>query len=312
MPVKLNDQQKIGESARAVKPFIKWAGGKSQLLNEIAKQYPTGLGTKYTKYAEPFIGGGAVLFDLLNKFEFESVFINDINRELINTYAVIRDNVDDLVSRLQALQDDYLPGSKEQRKDYYYAKRDRFNDLKVRDSLADYSVECAALFIFLNRTCFNGLYRVNSKGQFNVPSGVYKNPLICDENNLVAISAKLKNVVINHGDFKEAGDFIDGATFVYFDPPYRPLTATANFTAYVEGGFDDVAQKELARFVDEQSAKGARVVVSNSDPKNIDKEDAFFDVLYSKHRISRVKASRMINSDGKGRGLINELLIANW
>jgi DNA adenine methylase len=295
-----------------VKPFIKWAGGKSQLLKEIAKQYPTGLGTRFTKYAEPFVGGGAVLFDLLNKYEFESILINDINRELVNTYTAIRDDLIGLISQLQTLQDEYLFGDREQRKDYYYGKRDRFNELKVLDVLGEHSVECAALFIFLNRTCFNGLYRVNSKGQFNVPLGAYKNPLICDEDNLTAISEKLENVIISHGDFKKSGSFIDSATFAYFDPPYRPLTATANFTAYTGGGFDDAAQKELARFVDEQSAKGAKVIVSNSDPKNSNENDTFFDVLYSKHKISRVKANRMINSDGKGRGLIDELLIANF
>ena len=307
----LTTHESIPETVRLIKPFVKWAGGKSQLLKEIHKQYPIGLGSVFTKYAEPFIGGGAVLFDLLSRYDFDSVYINDINRELINTYLTIRDDIDELVSMLSALQAEYLPSDTETRKDLYYKKRKRFNDLKMNKGYGENKVECATLFIFLNRTCFNGLYRVNSKGLYNVPMGVYKNPLIFDNDNLQTISKKLQNVIINCGDYRESDSFIDNKTFVYFDPPYRPLTETASFTAYSEGGFDDSAQRELAVFVDKQSAKGAHVIISNSDPKNTNSEDTFFDQLYGKHTINRIKASRMINSNGKGRGQINELLIVN-
>ena len=166
--------------------------------------------------------------------------------------------------------------------------------------------------IFLNKTCFNGLYRVNKKGLFNVPIGSYKNPLICDEDNLRAVSEKLQNVIIVCGDYKKAEEFIDEKTFVYFDPPYRPLTDTASFTAYTENLFNDNEQIELANFVDAMHARGAKIVVSNSDPKNSNTEDDFFDEIYKSHKIKRVGATRMINCNGEARGKITELLISNY
>ena len=164
----------------------------------------------------------------------------------------------------------------------------------------------------MNKTCFNGLYRVNKKGAYNVPMGAYKRPLICDEENLRGISAKLQNVEIVCGDYSKARDFIDEHTFVYFDPPYRPLTATASFTSYTADCFNDDDQIALAKFVDEMAAKGAKVVVSNSDPKNPDEEDMFFDDIYAAHKIRRVSATRMINSKATARGKISELLISNF
>jgi len=167
------------------------------------------------------------------------------------------------------------------------------------------------LLIFLNKTCFNGLYRVNSKGLFNVPIGSYKKPPICDAENLRLISRLLENVQINCGDYSKCADFIDDNTFAYIDPPYRPLTATASFTSYSENEFCDKQQIELGKFVDEIAAKGAKIVVSNSDPKNSDESDSFFDDLYSNYTIMRISAKRMINSKATGRGNINELLICN-
>ena len=295
----------------AIKPFVKWAGGKGQLLNEIRTKYPGGLGTKITKYAEPFVGGGAVLFDILNNYNLEKLYISDINAELINTYQIIRDKVIVLIEQLYKMQTEYVSKNTEDRKEYYYDMRQRFNHLKVNGD-ESVNIEKAALFIFLNKTCFNGLYRVNSKGQFNVPMGAYKNPLICDKNNLTKISEALKKVIIVCGDYKESADFIDSNTFVYFDPPYRPLTSTASFTSYTESLFNDDDQKELAKFVSLMTEKDAKVVVSNSDPKNSNTSDDFFDVLYSEHKITRVSASRMINCNSEMRGKINELLIANY
>ena len=173
-------------------------------------------------------------------------------------------------------------------------------------------MELAALMIFLNKTCFNGLYRVNGKGEFNVPMGAYKNPLICNEENLMAVSQKLQNVKIVCGDYKESASFIDDETFVYFDPPYRPLNKTSNFTSYTEQLFDDNKQLELAKFVQELDNKGALIVISNSDPKNTDESDNFFDDAYSKQNIHRVSATRMINRNSDARGKINELLISNF
>ena len=166
--------------------------------------------------------------------------------------------------------------------------------------------------IFLNRTCFNGLFRVNRKGEFNVPMGNYKNPVICDTKNLTAVSEKLKNVEIVCGDYRDSENFIDENTFVYFDPPYRPLTKTASFTAYTEGLFNDDNQKELAAYVAKINNKGAKVVVSNSDPKNTDSDDNFFDNIYRERNIKRVSAKRMINCQGQSRGEVKELLISNY
>lgn len=297
------------KDSKAVKPFLKWAGGKGQLLSEIEKYYP--FDKNITKYAEPFVGGGAVLFDILSKFSLSEIYISDINAELINTYCMIRDNVDEIVERLQLLQQQFIPLSTDDRKVYYNSKRDKFNYLKVNGDKS-VNVEKAALMIFLNKTCFNGLFRVNKKGLFNVPMGSYKNPLICDENNLNAVSKMLSNVTIVCGDYRKSKDFIDSHTFVYFDPPYRPITDTSRFTAYTENLFTDDEQIELSRYVDLLNKKGAKVVVSNSDPKNSNTDDDFFDNIYSKQKIRRVEANRMINCNSESRGKVKELLISNF
>lgn len=290
-----------------VKPFVKWAGGKSQLLNEIRAKYPA----KIYKYCEPFVGGGAVLLDVLANCHPKEVLINDINGELVNTYSQIKNNVDKLIKMLSEMQESFWSKNDVDRKGMYTSKRDRFNDIKVNGD-DKINLEKAALFIFLNKTCFNGLYRVNRKGLFNVPIGSYKNPPICDAENLKNISKLLQNVQIKCGDYSECEDFIDENTFVYIDPPYRPLTATASFTSYSENEFGDKEQIELGKFVDKISAKGAKVVVSNSDPKNSDENDCFFDDLYSRYTVKRVSAKRMINSKASGRGSIKELIICNF
>lgn len=295
---------------KCVKPFLKWAGGKGQLLKEIEKYYPFDNGV-ITKYAEPFVGGGAVLFDILSKYNLEEIYISDINAELINTYVIVRDYIEELIKLLKKYQFEYVPLDTEDRKSYYMAKRERFNDLKVNGNEAE-NIEKAALMIFLNKTCFNGLYRVNKKGLFNVPMGAYKNPLICDEKNLRAVSEKLQNVKIVFGDYRKSAEFIDKHTFVYFDPPYRPLTETASFTAYTENLFNDEEQIELAEFVESMHKKGAKIVVSNSDPKNFNTEDDFFDNIYATHKIKRVEATRMISCNSEARGKIKELLISNF
>ncbi|MCM1512344.1 MAG: DNA adenine methylase [Oxalobacter formigenes] len=292
-----------------MKPFLKWAGGKGQLLKEIERYYPFNEGI--TKYAEPFVGGGAVLFDILGRYDVKEVYISDINAELINTYKVIQNAIDDLVRLLLLYQAEYTPLHSALRRQYYIGKREKFNNLKVNRNEKE-NIEKAALMIFLNKTCFNGLYRVNRKGFFNVPMGSYKNPLICNENSLRYISEKLQDVTIVCGDYQQSENFIDKYTFVYFDPPYRPITDTADFTAYTELPFDDKAQIELAKFVEKVHQKGARVVVSNSDPKNSNIKDDFFDAIYASHNIKRVEANRMINCNSTARGKIKELLISNY
>ena len=292
------------------KPFIKWVGGKGQLLSEINKLYPVELGKNINKYAEIFIGGGAVLFDILSKYKLDEVYISDKNLELINTYKSIRDNVDILIKFLKKMEEDYIPLDDESRKVYYYEKRQEYNNLKI--DIEENNIEKASLFIFLNKTCFNGLYRVNKKGEFNVPMGAYKNPKICDKENLKNVAMALKNVKIIYADYRESESFIDEKTFVYIDPPYRPLNTSSSFTSYTENDFNDKEQIELAEYIDVLNKKGAKIVISNSDPKNNNIDDNFFDELYKNYNINRVKATRMLNSNASLRGAINELLITNY
>ena len=292
------------------KPFIKWVGGKGQLLPEINKLYPIELGKTINKYAEIFIGGGAVLFDILSKYRLDEVYISDKNLELINTYKSIRDDVGILIKLLKEMEEQYTSLNNENRKLYYYEKRREYNNLKI--NIEENNIEKAVLFIFLNKTCFNGLYRVNKKGEFNVPMGAYKKPKICDKENLKNVSLTLRNVKIVYADYRESEKFIDDKTFVYIDPPYRPLNITSSFTSYTENDFSDKEQIELAEYINVLNKKGAKIVISNSDPKNNDIDDNFFDELYKNYNINRVKATRMLNSNASLRGAINELLITNY
>ena len=289
------------------KPFIKWVGGKTQLLDDIKKSLPKDLDKRGSlTYVEPFVGGGAVLFWILQEYpNITKAVINDINAELICTYRVIKNDVDSLIAELNRLQAEYLPLSAEDRKEYYLAQRVLFNTKNTTD------IQTAALFIFLNRTCFNGLYRVNSKGEFNVPHGKYSNPRICDEATLKADSVLLQKVEILCGDFAQTGEYAGQNVLYYFDPPYRPLTETSAFTSYATGGFDDAEQTRLRDFCDEIARNKSMFVASNSDPKNFDSEDRFFDKLYEMFNIKRVSAARMINSKAEGRGAISEIMITN-
>lgn len=297
-----------GDKHIEAKPFLKWAGGKSQLLDEIRKYYP--FDNEINKYCEPFVGAGAVLFDVLNNFDLKEVFISDINKEAINSYKVIRDDVEGLIEILELFQNEYIDLTFEERKVIYYRNRDEFNILKHAKNSTD--LRRAALFIFLNKTGFNGLYRENMSGDFNVPIGSYKNPKILDKENLLNVSNLLQNVEIIHGDYKKSENFIDSNTFVYFDPPYRPIKSTSNFTAYTKDSFNDDDQIELANFFKEMNQKSAHLLLSNSDPKNYNKDDNFFDDLYKDFSINRVKASRTINSNKDNRGQIYEVLINNY
>ena len=291
----------------SAKPFIKWVGGKTQLLDEVKRFLPSDLGKRTgLTYVEPFVGGGAVLFWILQEYpNIERAVINDINAELICTYRVIKSNVEALIQELNRIQSEYISMGADDRKEYFLSKRALFNSRNISD------IETAALFIFLNRTCFNGLYRVNSKGEFNVPHGKYSNPKICDEDTLRADSTLLQKVEILCGDFSETGLFAGPDTVFYFDPPYKPLTETAAFTSYAKDGFDDNEQRRLGRFIENIAAEGSVFVASNSDPKNVDPEEDFFDRLYHKFTIKRVSAARMINSNPNGRGCISEIMISN-
>lgn len=291
-----------------LKPFVKWVGGKSQLVEQIEKMLPSDGEKTLIKYVEPMVGGGALFFSILSKYDFEELYISDINAELINAYQAVKNDVENLIAKLNEMQMLFLPIDENGRKYFYYTVRERFNSTALTEETA---TDKAAQFIFLNKTCFNGLYRVNRKGQFNVPMGAYKNPTICDDENLRNIHEALQNVTIVCGDYTLSKSFIDKDTFVYLDPPYRPISETSAFTAYSTDAFDDNEQIRLAKFIDEINNSGAKIVLSNSDPKNVNEEDNFFDDLYKNYKINRVEASRAINSKGDKRGKINELLICN-
>jgi DNA adenine methylase len=298
---------RLFEDKIQARPFIKWVGGKTQLLDEVRKSLPRDFASRQNiTYVEPFVGGGAVAFWILQAYpNIERAVINDINPELICTYRVIKESVEEIIVELARIQDEYIPKSANDRKTYFMAERARFNTKKTTP------VETAALFIFLNRTCFNGLYRVNSKGEFNVPHGKYANPRICDADNLRACSTVLQRVEILCGDFSETGRYAGPNTLFYFDPPYKPITETSSFTSYSKEGFDDAEQIRLRDFCEQISKDKALFVASNSDPKEMNPEEDFFDSIYNHFIIKRVSAARMINSDVSGRGAISELMISN-
>ena len=289
------------------KPFVKWAGGKSQLINEIDKAIQKNRNEKFT-YIEPFVGGGAVLFWILENFpNLEKVVINDINSDLITTYKTIKNNVIELIQILKDWEKEQhifkeLP---EDRKEYYYKKRELFNSRK------EDNITHSALFIFLNRTCFNGLFRVNQNNGFNVPIGSYKTPMICDEENLKAVNNALQKVEILNGDYSETIRFAVNYTIFYLDPPYRPLSETSSFNSYSKDEFKDNEQIRLKKFCDTLDMQGHQWILSNSDVKGKNPHDDFFDDLYKKYNIYRVKARRNINANGEKRGELNELLITN-
>ncbi len=289
------------------KPFVKWVGGKSQLLDEVRRSLPVDLSRrKGITYVEPFVGGGAVLFWILQEFpNIEQAVINDINRELVCTYSVIKNKVEELIEVLAEYQAEYQSLDDNERKDYFLGKRSRYNEHPESD------VETAALFIFLNRTCFNGLYRVNSKGAFNVPFGRYANPKICDAETLRADSELLKRVTILCGDFAQTEEYADEHSVFYFDPPYKPITVTSSFTSYSKEGFDDEEQIRLRDFCNRIAEKKALFVASNSDPAKDTASGNFFDNIYQRFSIKRVSASRMINANAAGRGKLSEIMITN-
>jgi len=294
-----------------VKPFVKWAGGKGQLLSTFRKFYPHMLSTgKINRYVEPFVGGGAVLFDMLHSFPVKEAVIIDINKDLINTYRVIRNKLDQLISLLTEMEHEYHALDIDAQKEKYYSVRETFNSSKIDTNLLD--VEKAANFIFLNKTCFNGLYRVNMSGDFNVPAGNYRNPAICDTQNLTAASALLKNIEIVCADFKQSSSYVDSGAFVYFDPPYRPLNTTSSFTSYSPQSFTDEDQIALANLYRDLHETGALLMLSNSDPHNIDTNDDFFDNLYYGFNINRIQANRVINSKASKRGTVSEILVTNY
>lgn len=272
---------------KVIAPFLKWVGGKRQIMSEIRRFVPK----SYNCYYEPFIGGGAVLFELLPK----KAIINDRNRDLMNTYLVIRDQVDELIADLKTHRNE---------SDYFY-------QIRALDRSESYeqlsNIKKASRLIYLNKTCYNGLYRVNSSGEFNAPYGKYKNPNIINENTLRAVSNYLQknDIKILHEDFKQVVMDAKAGDFVYFDPPYHPISKSSNFTGYVQGGFDQFDQRRLKECCDDLNARGVNFLLSNSSA-------AFITDLYSEYRIEHIKAIRAVNSNAKKRGEVDEVLIRNY
>lgn len=294
---------------KIAKPFLKWAGGKTQLITEIEMSLPYEITNEKFTYIEPFVGSGAVLFWMLNNFpKLEKAVINDINADLINTYRVIASKPKELISILQQLQNEFhsLEAKTEEKKEYYYQKRTFYNTRKEEQSGQ------AALFIFLNRTCFNGLYRVNKNNGYNVPMGSYKKPTICDNKNILAVSNALQKVEILCGDFEQTLNFANENSFFYFDPPYKPLSNTSSFNSYAKDEFNDQEQIRLRDFCSKLEELRHKWMLSNSDVKGKDINANFFDEIYSEFSISRVKARRSINANPEKRGELNELLITNY
>ncbi len=290
------------------KPFLKWAGGKTQLIGDIQQVLPAFAYNDEFTYIEPFVGSGAMLFWMRSNFpHLKKAVINDINEDLIHTYRTIATEPDKLIYFLNIMEKEYhaLEGHDQARRNYYYTRRDLYNTRK-----ADKTVH-AALFIFLNRTCFNGLYRVNRKNEFNVPIGSYKRPTICDEDNILAVSQALQGVEILCGDFEETLGHADGRTLFYFDPPYKPMSETSSFNSYAKEAFDDAEQIRLMNFCRKLDTLGYAWILSNSDAKGKDENDNFFEELYSDFNIMRVDAVRSINSNPEKRGTVKELLITN-
>ena len=267
------------------KPFLKWVGGKRQLLDSLNQRLPNMI----ARYHEPFLGGGALFFDLAACGKIKKAFLSDVNAELINAYAVVRDHVEALIFGLQ--------NKTYSEKEFY-----RIRALKPAELTA---IERAARLIYLNKTCYNGLYRVNSRGEYNVPYGRYKNPKICDAENLRACSNALKFADLACRSFESIKSRAKKGDFIYFDPPYHPVSQTSNFSSYSRGGFEESDQKKLGEIFSKLSEKGCRVILSNSHSK-------FTRELFAGWDIETVKASRAVNSKASGRGTVKEILVRNY
>ena len=298
-------------------PVLKWAGGKTQLLPMLNQHYPKELiDGKIDTYIEPFVGSGAVFFYLSNNHHIGNSYLFDINPELVILYNSLKENVDRVIDELGILSDYYLSlKSEAARKEQFYNVREQYNSEVALAHKAinhtPFNATRAATTIFLNRTCFNGLFRVNKKSHFNVPHGRYKNPTILFKDKLKAAAVALQNATIKLADFSTCEKYISGKTFIYYDPPYRPLSETSHFTSYSQDKFGDDEQIRLARTIRKLSNSGVLQLLSNSDPSNY-ATDRFFDDLYEGFNIHRVEAKRLINSNPDKRGTLRELLIRNY
>lgn len=322
-PISIQQAQPLGvqnafaqSPASPARPFVKWVGGKTQLINQLDSNFPTELRLgKVSTYIEPFVGGGAVFFHVAQNYPILRFILADTNSDLIIAFWTIRERVGQLITVLHDLQTDYLKLTEQKREKFYYSVRTQFNAAKSSvdvNSFSDSWIQRTSQLIFLNKTCFNGLFRVNSSGQFNVAFGKYDNPKICDPDNLVQVAHQFRRAEVYLCDFQQLLQFVEPTSFVYIDPPYRPLTETANFTGYSANTFTALDQQRLARFCHDIDAIGAHLLISNSDPSNVDPEDNFFQQTYPTFKFVQTAANRMINCHADKRGKINELLIMNY
>ena len=282
-----------------IKPFLKWVGGKTKLLSDIEKNLPKEIKKRKFNYVEPFLGGGAVFFHLVQKFNIEKAYLNDLNNKLIDTYKHVRDRNPELIQKLKKIETDYYGSS--DKKMFFLEQREKFNNSQK-------SVQKSALFIFLNKTGFNGMYRENSRGEYNIPFGQMKDPVICNRDLLEKTGKLLKDkeVIFSSKSFeKVVAD--DKEVFYYLDPPYRPISKTSSFTDYTKSSFNDKTQLDLKKYCDKIDKKGSFFMQSNSYS-----EDGFFQKLYHNRKINNLKVMRTISADGNKRNKVKEIIIRNY
>lgn len=291
------------------RPFLKWAGGKTQLVPQLDRLLPLQVKRgQLSAYVEPFLGGGAFFFYVVQRYAFREFYLQDINPQLIHAYQCVRDAVEAVIGALADIERHYKALTLPKQEDFFYQLRHDYNAAGHDQP----SVAQTARLIFLNHTCFNGLFRLNAQGHFNVPFGGYVNPTLCDADNLRAVAAVLQRVSLRVGDFETCMPVVSNQTFIYLDPPYRPISKTASFNTYASARFGDAEQRRLAGFCRALDSAGAYWMLSNSDPHNTNPADDFFDQLYAGFQIQRVLATRAINAHGAKRGVINELVITNY
>ena len=292
---------------------IKWAGGKSKLAPVIEEQILQNLTMEsIDTYVEPFLGGGSFFFYMTQKYNFKNIIISDINAELINLYKVIQQQPKSLIDGAQKIQDTYNDlNNLEQKADFFYDIRTKYNNSIISDKQLQLDITQAVYFLFLNKVGFNGLYRVNSKGLYNVPFGKREKAVLFKESNILGVSELLKDVQILNCDYDETIEFASKNSLFYFDAPYRPLSDSSSFTSYAKSDFNDDSQVKLAEYCQTIHKLGAKFALSNSDPKNHDLEDNFFDDLYSGFTINRIYARRMIGAKTVSRGKVSEILVTN-
>ena len=310
-------QIEIFNTRARAKPFLKWAGGKSSLVRQLQHFYPEELKQgKIDRYIEPFLGSGAVFYDVIQKYDIEEAFLGDINPDLILTYKVLKHEPDALIRTLGEIQDKYHSLNSIEQEKFYYFARDRFNQECSEITYQEYSdqwISHASNLIFLNKTCYNGLYRVNRKGEFNVAFGKYENPALFEEENLLRSSELLHKANLHIWSYEKCEPYVNKNTFVYFDPPYWPLSSTSNFTSYSKDPFKDENQKELVRFFSKLDKQcNAKLMLSNSDPSVTNLENTSLDELYSQFTVHKVYANRSINSNPNKRNKISEIIVMNY